>query len=256
MAYAAEAPDFANSVSVNAAEMENFAAMAADWWNPSGKFKPLHIMNACRTVFIKDAICTHFDRNPSDTKPLAGLRILDIGCGGGLLCEPMARLGATVTGLDALEKNVKAASTHAKKMGLEIDYIYGSIEAMVSENMVAPFDAVLNMEVIEHVNQPAEFLGECAQMVADNGLMFCSTISRTAKAFALAIFGAEYVMRWLPRGTHQYEKFIKPEELTTMLRRAGLRPDEPCGMTLNPLTQTWRISADTSVNYLVSAVRQ
>ena len=247
-----KAPNHMKSVSVNAEEMQRFAAMAEDWWNPSGKFKPLHIMNGCRTRFIKEDICAHFGRDSDAELPLKGLRILDIGCGGGLLSEPMARLGAEVTGVDALEKNVKTAKTHAGQMGLEIDYRFGTIEAMgLGDDK--PFDVVLNMEVMEHVNDPAQFLKDCTKMVRPGGLMFCSTINRTAKAFAFAILGAEYVLRWLPKGTHQYEKFIKPLELTNMLKGAGLSPDTPQGMTLNPLTSVWKITGDTSINYVVKA---
>jgi len=247
-------PNHIESVSVDAEEMRNFADMAADWWNPKGKFKPLHIMNGCRTKFIKEDICAHFNRDPEAENPLKGLRILDIGCGGGLLCEPMVRLGATVTGVDALEKNVKTAKTHAEQTGLEIDYRFGSVEQMV-ENGEKPFDVVLNMEVIEHVTDPAAFMKTCAQMVGPGGLLFCSTINRTAKAFTMAIFGAEYVMRWLPKGTHQYAKFLKPDELVRMLKDAGLSPDTPQGMVLNPLTSVWKISHDTGVNYVVKAAR-
>jgi 2-polyprenyl-6-hydroxyphenyl methylase/3-demethylubiquinone-9 3-methyltransferase len=254
MAKSSPHPTHVESVSVNPEEMAHFAAMAEDWWNPSGKFKPLHIMNGCRTRFIKEDICAHFLRDPNADKPLKGLRILDIGCGGGLLCEPMARLGAQVTGIDALENNVKTAKTHADQSGLDIDYRFGSIEKMV-ENGEPAFDVVLNMEVIEHVNDPAEFMKQCGAMVRDDGLLFCSTINRTAKAFTFAIFGAEYVMRWLPKGTHQYRKFLKPLELTRMLKDAGLTPDTPQGMVLNPLTSTWKISADTSINYVVRAAK-
>jgi len=248
------APNHIESVSVDPAEMAHFAAMAEDWWNPRGKFKPLHIMNGCRTGFIKDEICAHFLRDPEAKLPLKGLRILDVGCGGGLLCEPMARMGADVTGLDALEKNVKTAKAHADEAGLKIDYRYGSIEAMVAGGE-KPFDVVLNMEVLEHVTDPAAFVKDCGQMVRSGGLMFCSTLNRTAKAFGMAIFGAEYVMRWLPKGTHQYKKFITPPELVRMLKDAGLQPDEPQGMVFNPLGQSWKISDDTGVNYLVRAVR-
>lgn len=247
-------PNHIESVSVDADEMRHFADMAADWWNPKGKFKPLHIMNGCRTRFIKEDICDHFGLDPDSKEPLKGLRILDIGCGGGLLCEPMARLGAKVTGIDALEKNVKTAKTHAEQSGLEIDYRFGSIEQMVADGE-DPYDVVLNMEVIEHVNDPAEFMKTCAHMVKPGGLLFCSTINRTAKAFTMAIFGAEYVMRWLPKGTHQYAKFLKPIELVRMLKDAGLTPDQPQGMVLNPLTSVWKISDDTGVNYVVKAVR-
>lgn len=247
-------PNHVESVSVDPAEMAHFAAMAEDWWNPNGKFKPLHIMNGCRTRFIKEDICAHFMRDPDAKEPLKGLRILDIGCGGGLLCEPMARLGANVTGIDALEKNVKTAKTHAEQSGLDIDYRFGSIEKMVESNE-PQFDVVLNMEVIEHVNDPANFMKTCAHMVRPGGMLFCSTLNRTAKAFTMAIFGAEYVMRWLPKGTHQYAKFIKPSELVRMLKDAGLNPDMPKGMVLNPFTSVWKISEDTGVNYVVTATR-
>ena len=247
-------PNHVESVSVDPTEMAHFAAMAEDWWDPKGKFKPLHIMNGCRTRFIKEDICAHFMRDPDAKEPLKGLRILDIGCGGGLLCEPMARLGAKVTGIDALEKNVKTAKTHAEQAGLDIDYRFGAVEKMV-ENSEAPFDVVLNMEVIEHVNDPAEFMKTCSHMVRPGGMLFCSTLNRTAKAFTMAIFGAEYIMRWLPKGTHQYAKFIKPIELVRMLKDAGLNPDTPQGMVLNPLTSVWKISDDTAVNYVVTATR-
>ena len=239
------------SVSVDPDEMAHFAAMAEDWWNPNGKFKPLHIMNGCRTGFIKDEICAHFMRDPDKNLPLKGLRILDVGCGGGLLCEPMARLGAHVTGVDALEKNVKTATAHAKKSGLKIDYRYGTVEALTDK----PYDVVLNMEVLEHVTDPPAFIKACTHMVRDGGMMFCSTLNRTAKAFTMAIFGAEYVMNWLPKGTHQYKKFITPLELTRMLKNAGLTPDTPQGKVFNPLKQSWKISADTGVNYVVLAVK-
>lgn len=247
-------PKHAESVSVDPAEMAHFEKMAEDWWNPTGKFKPLHIMNGCRTRFIKEDICAHFSRDPDAAEPLKGLHILDIGCGGGLLCEPMARLGATVTGIDALEKNVKTAKTHAEQSGLDIDYRFGAVETMI-ENKKMHFDVVLNMEVIEHVNDPAEFMKTCAHMVGPGGLLFCSTINRTAKAFTMAIFGAEYVMRWLPKGTHQYAKFLKPNELVRMLKDAGLAPDTPQGMVLNPLTNVWKISDDTGVNYVIKAAK-
>ncbi len=254
MPHAETMPNHIKSVSVDPEEMAHFAAMAEDWWNPSGKFKPLHIMNGCRTGFIKDEICAHFLRDPEAKLPLKGLRILDVGCGGGLLCEPMARMGAEVTGLDALEKNVKTAQVHAAESGLEIDYRYGAIEAMVVAGET-PFDVVLNMEVLEHVTDPGAFIKDCGQMVRPGGLMFCSTLNRTAKAFTMAIFGAEYIMRWLPKGTHQYKKFITPAELVRMLKDAGLVPDEPQGMVFNPLGQSWKISDDTGVNYLVRAER-
>lgn len=245
-------PKHISSVSVDPKEMESFARMAADWWNPTGKFKPLHVMNAFRISFIKQTLCEQFDRDPDIDKPLAGLRILDIGCGGGLLCEPMTRLGAKVTGVDALEKNLKTAKTHAEQMGLDIDYRHGTIEQLVAskEN---PFDAVLNMEVIEHVANPPEFIADCGAMVKTGGLMICSTINKTFKAFAFAIVGAEYVLRWLPRGTHQYDKLVKPKRLQMWLRSAELMPEPSIGMSLNPLTERWKFSDDLSINYVTVA---
>ncbi len=238
--------------SVDPAEMTHFAAMAEDWWNPNGKFKPLHIMNGCRVGFIKDEICGHFLRNPDTDLPLKGLRILDVGCGGGLLSEPMARLGAQVTGVDALEKNIRCAQIHAQASGLKIDYRYTSVEALL-ESGLEPYDIVLNMEVLEHVTDPAEFIKTCTGLVRKGGLMFCSTINRTAKAFTLAILGAEYIMNWLPKGTHQYAKFIKPVEMLQMLKHAGLSPDTPAGMTYNPLGGNWKITDDVGVNYVVKS---
>ncbi len=252
MAFAETAPEQISSVSVDPREMESFARMAADWWNPSGKFKPLHVMNAFRISFIKQTLCEQFGRNPETDAPLSGLRILDIGCGGGLLCEPMTRLGAKVTGVDALEKNLKTAKTHSEQMSLEIDYRHGTIEQLV-ESGETPFDAVLNMEVIEHVANPPDFIKDCGDMVRPGGLMICSTINRTLKAFAFAIVGAEYVLRWLPRGTHQYEKLVKPAELQNWIANGGLTPDPSIGMSLNPLTERWRFSDDLSINYVTVA---
>jgi len=252
MAHADTTPETMSHVSVDPDEMASFARMAEDWWNPSGKFKPLHVMNGFRIGVIKERLCEHFHRDPDAEQPLKGLRILDIGCGGGLLCEPMTRLGAQVTGVDALEKNLKTAGTHARQMGLTIDYRHGTIEQMV-EAGEAPFDAVLNMEVIEHVANPPEFMKDCAAMVREGGILFCSTINRTSKAFLFAIVGAEYVLRWLPKGTHQYAKFIKPIELERWLTDSGLTPEPSIGMSLNPLTETWRLSDDLNINYVTIA---
>lgn len=252
MALSDTAPEHLSSVSVDPKEMQSFERMAADWWNPTGKFRPLHVMNGFRLGFIKDTLCDHFDRDPNSDTPLKGLRLLDIGCGGGLLCEPLTRLGASVTGVDALENNLKTAKTHAVQMGLEIDYRHGTIEQLVASGET-PFDAVLNMEVIEHVANPPDFIKDCAAMVRDGGLMICSTINRTMKAFAFAIVGAEYVLRWLPRGTHQYAKLVKPVELHRWLSDAGLEPDPSIGMSLNPLTESWSYSDDLAINYVTVA---
>ena len=223
--------------------------MAADWWDPTGPFKPLHIMNGARLSLIKETICNHFDLDPSKDQPLSAMRILDIGCGGGLLCEPMTRLGAKVTGVDALERNLKTAKTHAEQVGLDIDYRHGTIEQLVQSGE-KPFDIVLNMEVIEHVANPPDFMSDCVKMVRPGGLMMCSTINRTLKAFAFAIVGAEYVLRWLPRGTHQYDKLVRPIELNRWMQDAGLEISDQIGMSLNPITQNWSISSDMSINYV------
>ncbi|MGB3457624.1 MAG: bifunctional 2-polyprenyl-6-hydroxyphenol methylase/3-demethylubiquinol 3-O-methyltransferase UbiG [Litorimonas sp.] len=256
----ASAPDHLTSVSVDPREMESFSRMAHDWWNPDGMFRPLHVMNGARIDLIKQAVCDHYGRDPDAERPLDGLRLLDIGCGGGLLCEPMVRLGATVTGVDALERNVKTAKTHAEQVGVDVDYRHGTIEQMV-EAGEAPFDVVLNMEVIEHVVSPRDFIADCAAMVKPpsddhpGGIMLCSTINRTLKAFAFAIVGAEYILRWLPRGTHQYDKLVRPTELRRYLDAAGLEVEQVIGMSLNPITETWRLGDDTSINYVTVATR-
>ena len=260
MAHSAPPPEQITSVSVDPAEMASFSRMAEDWWNPEGMFKPLHQMNGFRIDFIKRTICEHYDRDPEADLPLKGLRLLDIGCGGGLLCEPMTRLGASVTGVDALERNVKTAKTHAETVGLDIDYRHGTIEQLVQSGE-APFDAVLNMEVIEHVANPPDFIKDCAAMVRPSkgktkgGLMCCSTINRTMKAFLFAIVGAEYIMRWLPTGTHHYDKFITPEELQGWLNAADLNAEPSIGMSLNPLTSVWKYSDDLSINYVTVATK-
>ena len=254
MAHTETAPEFLSSVSVDPAEMESFSRMAEDWWNPSGMFKPLHIMNGARLGFIKETLCEHFHRDPEQDQPLKGLRLLDIGCGGGLLCEPLTRLGAKITGVDALERNVKTAKTHAQQMGLKIDYRHGTIEQMVAAKEKA-FDAVLNMEVIEHVANPPDFMKDCAAMVRPGGVMICSTINRTFKAFALAIVGAEYILRWLPKGTHQYDKLVRPAEISRWLIDAGLAVDSQIGMSLNPITDKWTLSDDLSINYVTTALK-
>jgi 2-polyprenyl-6-hydroxyphenyl methylase/3-demethylubiquinone-9 3-methyltransferase len=255
MAHSEESPEQLTRVSVDPAEMASFSRMAADWWDPAGPFKPLHIMNGARLNLIKNAVCEHFGLDPDVDQPLKGLRVLDIGCGGGLLCEPMARLGASVTGVDALERNLKTAKTHAEQVGVEVDYRHGTIEQMV-EAGETPFDVVLNMEVIEHVANPSQFMADCAAMVKSptarktGGIMLCSTINRTLKAFAFAIVGAEYVLRWLPRGTHQYAKFVKPAELSRWMTDANLDITEQIGMNLNPVTNVWKTSGDKSINYV------
>lgn len=254
MAHAATAPEKLSRVSVDPQEMENFTAMAETWWNAGGPFKPLHIMNGARVGFIKDTLCEHFHRDPEAALPLKGLRILDIGCGGGLLAEPIAQLGADVTGVDALEKNLKTAKTHAQQEGIDIDYRHGTIEQLV-ESGEPVFDAVLNMEVIEHVVAPDQFMKDCGAMVRPGGMLICSTINRTAKSFLFAIVGAEYILRWLPKGTHQHNKFVKPSELAAWMRDAGLTTQPAVGMNLNPVTSVWKFSDDTAINYVTAGVK-
>ena len=250
-------PEIAASdrIGVDPAEIAKFEAMAAQWWDPEGKFKPLHMMTPCRLGYAVAQIAAQHGRDPKSLKPFTGLRILDIGCGGGLLSEPMARLGADVVGADAAARNIPVARLHAQMMGLEIDYRVTTAEALVDTD--ERFDVVLNMEVVEHVPNPQSFLDACAALVRPGGLMVTSTINRNPKSYLMAIVGAEQIMRWLPKGTHDWSKFITPSELTAMLARAGLDPVDAKGFTFNPLRWDWRISdRDLSVNYVTTAVRQ
>jgi 2-polyprenyl-6-hydroxyphenyl methylase/3-demethylubiquinone-9 3-methyltransferase len=240
--------------SIDPEEVAKFTAMADEWWDPHGKFRPLHKFNPVRLGFIRNTLEAHFNLEKRVKTPLSGLKLLDIGCGGGLVSEPMARLGATVTGIDASEANIKTALTHARAGGLDIDFRTGTAEALLAEN-AGPFDIVLNLEVVEHVANPTEFLKTSAQLLAPGGIIILATMNRTAKAFALAIVGAEYVLRWLPRGTHDWNKFLKPEELIGPLSEAGLSCAAPIGVSFNPLTDRWSLTADTSVNYLLTATR-
>lgn len=235
-------------------EVAKFEAMAAEWWDPTGKFKPLHMMNPVRLDYITAQIAAEFGRDLSTDKPFDGLRLLDIGCGGGLLSEPMARLGATVVGADAAEKNLPVARIHAEQSGLEIDYRHITAEALVEAG--EQFDVVLNMEVVEHVADPLAYLTACQQLLKPGGLMLCSTINRNPKSYAMAIFGAEVVMRWLPRGTHEWNKFITPDELIELISKAGLSPVDRKGFVFNPILWSWSISArDLSVNYVTASVK-
>jgi 2-polyprenyl-6-hydroxyphenyl methylase/3-demethylubiquinone-9 3-methyltransferase len=240
---------------VDPAEIAKFEAMAAEWWNPAGKFKPLHMLNPCRLDYITRQIAAEFDRDLSAQAPFAGLRILDIGCGGGLLCEPMARLGAEVVGADAAARNIPVARLHAEQSGLAIDYRHTTAEALAGAG--ERFDAVLNMEVIEHVADPAAYLAACHALTRPGGLMVCSTLNRNAKSYLMAIIGAEHVMRWLPKGTHEWSKFITPDELYALLRGAGFEPVDRKGMVFNPLGWSWHLSArDLSVNYVTASLRR
>jgi 2-polyprenyl-6-hydroxyphenyl methylase/3-demethylubiquinone-9 3-methyltransferase len=244
----------AETGSIDPQEVAKFEAMAAEWWDPEGKFKPLHMLNPCRLAYIVEQIAAEFDRDPATDRPFAGLRLLDIGCGGGLLAEPMARLGADVVGADAAARNIPVARIHAEQMGLSIDYRHATAEELAAAG--ERFDVVLNMEVIEHVADPRAYLGACHALLRPGGLMICSTINRTARSFALAIVGAEYVMRWLPKGTHDWRKFITPDELFAMMREAGLEPVDRKGFVFNPLTWRWGIShRDLGVNYVTACIR-
>ncbi len=239
---------------VDPSEIAKFEAMAAEWWNPEGKFKPLHMLNPCRLDYITRQIAAEFGRDLSQDVPFAGLRILDIGCGGGLLCEPMARLGATVVGADAAARNIPVARLHAEQSGLTIDYRHTTAEAMAEAG--ERFDVVLNMEVVEHVADPLGYLTACQELLKPGGLHLCSTINRNAKSFAMAIVGAEWVMRWLPKGTHDWARFITPDELYGLLRRAGLDPVDRTGYVFNPVAWSWRLSdRDLSVNYVTASVK-
>jgi len=239
---------------VDDAEIAKFEAMAAEWWDPNGKFKPLHMLNPCRLDYITQQIAAEFDRDLNSPQPFAGLRLLDIGCGGGLLCEPMARLGAEVVGADAAERNIPVARLHAEQSGLAIDYRHTTAEAMAEAGEV--FDVVLNMEVVEHVADPAAYLRACHDLLRPGGLHICSTINRNARSFAVAIVGAEYVMRWLPRGTHDWRKFITPDELFALLEGAGFTPVDRTGFVFNPVAWSWSLSArDLSVNYVTASLR-
>ena len=240
--------------SIDPKEVEQFSRIAAEWWDPKGKFAPLHKFNPVRLSFIRDQVQERFGRDPKAIRPFEGLRLLDIGCGGGLLCEPMARLGFQVTGVDASERNIGTASAHAAEQGLSIDY-----RATTAEDLLAagerPFDVILNMEVIEHVADPGAYLRDCARLLAPGGLMIVATLNRTLKALALAKIGAEYVLRWVPAGTHDWNKFLKPEELRGFLVGEPVAVHGPYGVAFNPLTDRWVRSADCDINYMVTVTR-
>ena len=239
---------------IDPAEIAKFEAMAAEWWDLNGKFRPLHMMNPVRLDYITRQIAAEFGRDLTDERPFEGLRLLDIGCGGGLLSEPMARLGADVVGADAAERNIPVARIHAEQSGLTIDYRHTSAEALAAAG--EQFDVVLNMEVVEHVADPQAYLTACHDLLKSGGLMLCSTINRNPKSFAMAIVGAEYIMRWLPKGTHEWSKFITPDELFKMIEIAGLRPVDRKGYVFNPISWGWSISnRDLSVNYVTASIR-
>lgn len=230
-------------------EVARFSAMADEWWDPSGNFRPLHKFNPIRLGYIRERLCTHFGRDPQSLTPLDGLTVLDVGCGGGLISEPMARMGATVTGIDASAKNIGTARIHAGRSDLEIDYRCTTAEEMRAAGET--FDIVLSLEVVEHVADIDLFLASCAGLVRNGGATVLATLNRTPKSFMFGIVGAEYVMRWLPRGTHNWRKFVRPSELAAGLRHGGIDIADISGLTFNPLTDEWRVSGDVSVNYIL-----
>ncbi len=241
--------------SIDPAEVAKFEAMAAEWWDPNGKFKPLHMLNPCRLDYIVTQIAAQFGRDLKAARPFDGLRLLDIGCGGGLLSEPMARLGATVVGADAAPRNIPVAQLHAEQSGLAIDYRNCAAEDLAGAGEA--FDVVLAMEIIEHVADPQGFVDTCASLLAPGGLMLCSTMNRNPKSYLMAIIGAEHIMRWLPKGTHDWSKFITPDELYELIRKAALDPVDRKGMVFNPVAWRWSLSdRDLSVNYVTASVKR
>lgn len=244
----------APQTTVDPSEIAKFEAMAAEWWDENGKFKPLHMLNPCRLDYITTQIAGEFDRDLATPEPFKGLRILDIGCGGGLLAEPMARLGADVVGADAAERNIPVAQVHAEQSGLTIDYRHTTAEALAADG--EQFDVVLNMEVVEHVASPIDYLIACRQLLKPGGLQVCSTLNRNPKSYVMAIIGAEHVMRWLPKGTHEWSKFITPDELYDLLRQSGMDPVDRKGFVFNPISWSWKLSdRDLSVNYVTASIK-
>ena len=237
--------------SINSKEIEKFSKIAEEWWDPNGKFKPLHKFNPIRISYIKDNIIKTFKLSQKKT-PLKNIKILDIGCGGGLLSEPMCRLGASVTGIDASEKNIKIAKLHSKKNNLKIKYICASPEKLKVKDK---FDVILNMEIVEHVNDVNFFLKYCSNLLKKNGIMFIATLNKTLKSYAFAIIGAEYVLRWLPIGTHEWEKFVKPDTLIEILEKNNLKLDRLDGMKFDLIKNEWKVSKDKSVNYIAKFIK-
>ena len=232
---------------VDKKEIEKFSKLAKDWWNPNGKFKPLHLFNPARIAFIKEKLIFHFRLDSNSSKPLKELKILDIGCGGGLLCEPLNRLGATITGIDPLSDNIEVAKLHTKEMNLDIKYMHCSTENL---NVINEFDIILNMEVIEHVSNTNLFIKNCAKLVKKNGIMFVATINKNLKSYIFAILGAEYILKWLPIGTHDWDKFLTPQDLEIITRKNNFIADETVGMKFNLFSKKWSKSNDSSVNYI------
>ncbi len=243
----------ASDASVDPDEIARFARLADRWWDPEGEFRPLHRLNPVRLTYIRDRLASHFGRDIRPRHPFAGLRLLDIGCGGGLISEPLARLGFAVTGIDAAAETIAAAQRHAGDLGLAIDYRHTTAEALAGTGV--RFDAVLALEVVEHVADPPAFLATVGELVAPGGAAVLATINRTPKAYALAIVGAEYLLRWLPRGTHQWRRFLRPSELVRDLRRGGLAVADISGVSYAPLADRWELSRDLDVNYMLFATR-
>ena len=237
--------------SVNKKEIDKFSKMADEWWDPEGKFKPLHKFNPIRIKYIKENIINNF-KLKNKSKPLSGINILDIGCGGGLLSEPMSRMGANVTGIDASDKNIKIAKLHSKKNKLKINYLCSSPEKLKIEKK---FDVILNMEIVEHVEDIDFFLKSCSKLLKKNGIMFVATINKTFKSYLFAIVGAEYILGWLPIGTHEWEKFVRPDDLMLSLKKYSLKLDKLDGMSFNLIKNEWSVSTDKSVNYIAKFIK-
>lgn len=244
----------APGVTVDPDEIARFSALADEWWDPDGSFKPLHRLNPVRIGFIRDRLASRFGRDTRDRRPLDGLEILDVGCGGGLICEPLTRLGARVTGIDASDRNISTAQNHAERGGLDIAYRATTAEALLAEG--ARFDAVLSLEVVEHVADVAAFLDSCCRLTRPGGALVLATLNRTPKSFLFGIVGAEYVLGWLPRGTHRWNRFVRPSELAAGLRASGGGVTEIAGLSYDLLSGEWRLGSDVSVNYMVHATRE
>ena len=237
---------------VDKIEIEKFSKIAKDWWNPNGKFKPLHLFNPARIKFIKEKLIFYFKLNPNSSITLKKLKILDIGCGGGLLCEPLSRLGAEITGIDASKNNIEVAKLHSKEMNLNINYIHCSPENLNFEN---EFDVILNMEVVEHVSNVNLFMQNCSKLIKKNGIMFVATINKNLKSYIFGVLGAEYILRWLPIGTHDWDKFLTPQDLEIIASKNNLILDETVGMKFNLFSNEWNKSNDISVNYISTFLR-
>ena len=237
---------------INKTEIEKFSKLAKDWWNPSGKFRPLHDFNPARIEFIKEKLISYFSLNQNSKKPLKKLKILDIGCGGGLLCEPLNNLGAEMTGIDASNDNIEVAKLHSKEMNLNIKYIHGAPENL---NLKKEFDVILNMEIVEHVEDVNLFISSCSKLIKKNGIMFVATINKNLKSYVFAILGAEYILKWLPIGTHDWDKFLTPQDLEVITNKNNFFSDEVVGMKFNIFSKKWIKSDDASVNYISTFIK-